>query len=148
MRIAGFDAADLVGGLLITVSGVALLIGAATYPIGTLHRMGPGYLPLVTAVILTGLGVALIAVSRATSTELPSITLRPAWAIFGGLLWFALTIERFGLLPSIAGMVVLTSLAQERPSWIKMSATATFLLALSIGVFIYALRGPLDIVRF
>jgi hypothetical protein len=102
----------------------------------------------VTAVILTGLGVALIAVSRATSTELPSITLRPAWAIFGGLLWFALTIERFGLLPSIAGMVVLTSLAQERPSWIKMSATATFLLALSIGVFIYALRGPLDIVRF
>lgn len=148
MRIAGFDAADLVGGLLIAIGGVAFMIGAAAYPIGTLHRMGPGYLPLATGAILAGLGIALMAVSRATSTQLPSFTLRPAWAIFGGLLWFALTIERFGLLPSIVGMVVLTSLAQQRPSWIKMAATAAFLVALSIGVFIYALRGPLTVFRF
>jgi hypothetical protein len=64
------------------------------------------------------------------------------------LLWFALTIERFGLMPSIFGLVLLTSLAQEKPSWIKMAATATFLLALSVAVFIYVLKGPLYLIRF
>jgi hypothetical protein len=148
MRVAGFDAADLAGGLLVTVGGVAFIIGASGYSMGTLHRMGPGYLPLVAGTTLAVLGLALIGVSRATSSELPQLNLRPALAIFAGLLWFALTIERFGLMPSIFGLVLLTSLAQEKPSWIKMAATATFLLALSVAVFIYVLKGPLYLIRF
>jgi hypothetical protein len=43
MRIAGFDAADLVGGLLVFAGGCAVALGATSYQIGELTRMGPGY---------------------------------------------------------------------------------------------------------
>jgi hypothetical protein len=148
MRIAGFDAADLIGGLIVTMGGVAFAIGAATYPIGTLNRMGPGYLPLVTGIVLAGLGLGVIGGGRAAATEIPHLTVRPALAIFAGLLWFALTIERFGLIPCVVGMVVLTSLAQKNPSWVKMLATSTFLVVLSIIVFKYVLNGSLYVIRF
>lgn len=148
MRIAGFDAVDLAGGTLVIVSGIALMLDSATYPIGTLHRMGPGYLPLVTGAILTGIGVALVVVSRATFTEPLNVRFRPFFAIFAGLIWFALTIERFGLVVSITGMVILTSLAPEKPNWIMMAATAAFLIVMSVGVFIYGLHVPLYTIRY
>lgn len=148
MRIAGFDAADLIGGLIVTVGGGAFAIGAATYPIGTLHRMGPGYLPLVTGIVLAGLGLGVIGGGRAASTEIPHLTFRPALAICAGLLWFAFTIERFGLVPCVVGMVVLTSFAQKNHSWVNMLAASTFLVALSIVVFKYVLNGSLYVIRF
>jgi putative tricarboxylic transport membrane protein len=143
MRIAGFDAGDLVGGALVTAGGVAFMLGAATYPIGTLHRMGPGYLPLVTGAILTGIGVLLIVASRTTTSTLPQVSFRPLFAIFAGLVWFALTLERFGVGPSTVGLVVLVSLGQEKPNWIMVAATAAFLVVMSIGIFIYVLNLPL-----
>ena len=59
-----------------------------------------------------------------------------------------MTIERFGLAPSILGLVVLTSLAQDRPQPIMIAATALFLIAFSIGIFVYALSVPIAAVRF
>jgi hypothetical protein len=148
MRVAGFDVVDLAGGLLVAIGGVALMLGAASYPIGTLHRMGPGYLPLVTGAVLTCMGIALLIAGRATVNELPSFSFRPPLAIFAGLIFFALTIERFGVGPSTAGMVVLTSLAQERPSWRIVALTAAFLIVMSIGIFIYILNIPLHAIRY
>jgi hypothetical protein len=73
--------------------------------------------------------------------------LRPAFAVFAGLIFWALTIERFGLVPSILGLVILVSLAQERLNLGMIAATAAFLIAFSIGVFIYALAIPIPAVR-
>lgn len=148
MRIAGFDALNLIGALLVVGGGLALVAGAATYPIGTLQRMGPGYFPMLTGFILAGIGVGLVAESRSATSTLPRVPIRPILAVFAGLLWFALTIERFGLAPSILGLVVLTSLAQDRPKPIMIAATALFLIAFSIGVFVYALSIPIAAVKF
>ncbi|MGH6903673.1 MAG: tripartite tricarboxylate transporter TctB family protein [Geminicoccaceae bacterium] len=148
MRIAGFDALNLFGALLVVIGGLALVAGAATYPIGTLQRMGPGYFPMVTGFILVGIGAGLVIESRTEASTLPRVRIRPIVAVFAGLLWFAVTIERFGLAPSILGLVVLTSLAQERPRPIMIAATALFLIAFSVGIFIYALGIPIAAVRF
>jgi hypothetical protein len=148
VRIAGFDALNLIGALLVVGGGLALVAGAATYPIGTLQRMGPGYFPMLTGFILAGIGVGLVAESRSATSTLPRVPIRPILAVFAGLLWFALTIERFGLAPSILGLVVLTSLAQDRPKPIMIAATALFLIAFSIGVFVYALSIPIAAVKF
>ncbi|MGH6896455.1 MAG: tripartite tricarboxylate transporter TctB family protein [Geminicoccaceae bacterium] len=148
MRIAGFDALNLIGALLVVIGGLALVAGAATYPIGTLQRMGPGYFPMVTGFILAGIGAGLVIESRIETSTLPRVRIRPIVAVFAGLLWFAMTIERFGLAPSILGLVVLTSLAQDRPRPVMIAATALFLIAFSIGIFVYALMMPIPTVRF
>jgi hypothetical protein len=148
VRIAGFDALNLIGALVVVVGGLALVASAATYPVGTLQRMGPGYFPMVTGLILVGIGVGLAIESRSATSTMPRVPLRPILAVFAGLLWFALTIERFGLAPSILGLVVLTSLAQDRPRPMMIAATALFLIAFSVGIFIYALGVPITAVRF
>ncbi len=146
MRIAGFDAIDLAGGVLVFATGAACAVGAATYPIGTLNRMGPGFLPLVVGIILAGIGVGLIVASRATSSEIPAVSFRPLFAILAGLLWFALTLERFGLVPAIVGLVIVTSLAQRKPNWRMIVITAAFLVALSVGI-VYGLNLPIDVIK-
>ena len=105
MRIAGFDAADLVGGLLVFAGGCAVALGATSYQIGELTRMGPGYFPMVVGTALAVIGLGLVFVSRTTATTVPALRLRPAFAVFAGLIFWALTIERFGLVPSTLGLV-------------------------------------------
>jgi hypothetical protein len=147
MRIAGFDAADLAGGLLVFAGGCAVALGATSYQIGELTRMGPGYFPLVVGTALAVIGLGLVFVSRSTATTLPRLKLKPAFAVFAGLIFWALTIERFGLVPSTLGLVILVSLAQDRPNLGMIAATAAFLIAFSIGVFIYALAIPIAAIR-
>lgn len=147
MRIAGFDAADLVGGLLVFAGGCAVALGVTSYQIGELTRMGPGYFPLVVGIALAVIGLGLVLVSRTTATTLPRLRLKPAFAVFAGLIFWALTIERFGLVPSTLGLVILVSLAQDRPNPGMIAATAAFLIAFSIGVFIYALAIPIPAIR-
>jgi hypothetical protein len=148
VRIGAFDALNLIGALIVLVGGLALVAGALTYPVGTLQRMGPGYFPMVTGFVLAGIGVGLVIESRSATSTIPRVPLRPIVAVFAGLLWFALTIERFGLAPSILGLVVLTSLAQDRPRPMMITATALFLIVFSVGIFIYGLGIPIAAVRF
>lgn len=148
MRIAGFDALELAGGLMVLAGGCAVALGATTYRIGELTRMGPGYFPLVVGTVLALLGVGLVLASRTTHSTLPSLRVKPVLAVFAGLIFWALTIERLGLVPSTLGLVVLVSLAQDRPSLVMIGATAVFLIAFSVGVFIYALGVPIPAIKF
>jgi hypothetical protein len=147
-RIAGFDVADLAGGLLVVAGGCAVALGATSYQIGELTRMGPGYFPLVVGVVLTLLGLGLVLQSRTTATALPMLRLRPALAVFAGLIFWALTLERLGLVPSTLGLVILVSFAQDKPSLVMIGATAAFLIAFSLGVFVYALAIPIPAISF
>jgi len=148
MRVAGFDAVELTGGLIVFAGGCAVAIGASSYQVGELTRMGPGYFPLAVGIVLALLGLGLILGSRTATLSLPAFTLRPVLAIFAGLVFFGLTIERFGLVPSTLGLVILTSLAQDRPSLLMIGATAAFLIVFSVGIFIYALAIPIPAIRW
>jgi putative tricarboxylic transport membrane protein len=148
LRIAGFDAAELAGGLIVFAGGCAVALGATSYRLGELTRMGPGYFPMVVGTVLALMGLGLVLASRSTATSLPVLRLRPALAVFAGLIFWALTIERLGLAPSTLGLVILVSLAQDRPSPVMIGATAIFLIAFSIGVFIYALAIPIPAIRW
>jgi hypothetical protein len=148
VRIRGFDVPDLIGGLLIFVAGCALAIGATSYPLGQLTRMGPGYLPLVTGVILAALGLGLIASSRSSHSTLPEVRLKAMIAIFASILWWGLTIERFGLVPATFGLVLLASLAQQRPRPLVVLAAAIVISGLAVGIFIWGLGMPIYPVRY
>jgi putative tricarboxylic transport membrane protein len=148
MQLKRFDAFNLVGAVCVTLGGVALIAGALTYPVGTLTRMGPGYFPMITGSILAMIGLGLIAESRGARSEGARIRLRPVLAVFAALLWWGLTIERLGLVPSTVGLVILSSLAQRQPSLRMIAATAAFLIVFAVGIFIYALAIPIAAFRF
>jgi hypothetical protein len=148
LRIGGFDVLDLIGGLLVFTGGCAVIIGATTYPVGELRHMGAGYFPLITGVILAGMGVGLIFASRTTTTTLEGMKLKPFFAIFGGLIFLGLTLETLGLVPATLGLVVLVSLAQEKPNWIMIGLTAGFLIAFCIFVFVYLLSLPIVMINY
>jgi putative tricarboxylic transport membrane protein len=147
MRIAGFDVADLVAGLLVVGVGSAIALGATAYPIGELRRMGPGFLPLAVGIVLMLIGFGLVAGSRLSQSSVPQVRLRPLVGIFGGLLFWALTIERLGLAPATVGLVVIASFAQHAPRLSQVVATAVFLVAFSVGVFVYGLKIPIAAIR-
>lgn len=62
-------------GAIVVVAGIAIAMVAITYPLGTLLRPGPGFFPLVIAVLLALLGLGVLAEAFAAAAPSPR---RPA----------------------------------------------------------------------
>jgi hypothetical protein len=69
--------ADLVAGVIFIGFGLAFGIAASRYDVGSLLRMGPGYFPLVVAVLLVVLGVV-IAVKAYVAPDLAHLEYQKA----------------------------------------------------------------------
>lgn len=131
---------SVIAGLPVVIIGLAVAAVALTYPVGTIGRMGPGLMPLACGILLAILGTAIslleedgfdgIAIARVA---------RPALAVVGGLVAWALTVERLGLVPATFLLVVLVSFALRKPSWTTMLLTAACLSAVGVAAFIYGL---------
>ena len=50
---------DFLAGLLFVAIGIATVIGASDYPLGTIRNIGPGYYPILLGIALTLLGGAI-----------------------------------------------------------------------------------------
>lgn len=126
------DYRDMIGGLLLMFMGAGAACYAWTsYPTGTLRQMGPGLYPTWLGVILFGLGVlVLVPAMRRTGPRLPKPQFRPLLAITGGGLAFALSIDRFGIIPAVMLLTVLCVLANN-----KLRLPATLALAIGLSVF-------------
>ena len=114
--------------------------------VGTILRMGPGYMPT----ILCGL-IALAAVGILVRSfffqgdKLHSWPIRALTFIFLGLLSFGLLVETFGLLVAMPALVILVSLADRDSSKGEVAALAAALTLFSAGVFVWALRLPIPL---
>lgn len=127
---------DLVGGCLSIALGAFVLFTASNYPMGSLLRMGPGFFPGIIAVLIMLLGSALIVGGlrqRANGSRM-AVQWRSMLAIGGGIVFFALSLERAGLVPATLGLVLLSSLAQRR--WRPRSVAV---LAIAVTVLVYLL---------
>jgi predicted MFS family arabinose efflux permease len=139
---------ELVTGILFALIGVAAAMQARTYTIGSATDMGPGFFPETLALLLMALGMGIVLRSiMKNGTEKPTEprSLIPILLIICGVAGFALTIESLGLAPAI---VVLLGFAcfqstLSRPREVLLAVCV--LEALSIGLFIYAFKMPLNI---
>jgi hypothetical protein len=110
-RLGDFIAALVTGGV-----GLFLFTEAFSYRMGTLQRMGPGYMPWLLGLVMLGLSVLMVLTARPSKLDLSLKMEQLRGIIFLGaaLGAFALTIERFGLLVSIFLTVFLAALASPR----------------------------------
>ena len=93
-----FGTADRASGLILVLFGIAVLWESRAFPLGTLGRPGPAFLPVVLAGVLVGLALLALVFGR-RSPRLRSLEWSEAGhvaAILSGCGFAALALERLG----------------------------------------------------
>ncbi|NMG01139.1 tripartite tricarboxylate transporter TctB family protein [Aromatoleum toluolicum] len=147
---------DLLAGMMFTIVGAAFAFGAREYNVGSVARMGPGYYPLLLGIILAAIGllVALQSFGQQSDEEkIGPIAWRPLIFIIGANLAFGILIgglpslgfPAMGLIPAIAALVVLASLASTEFSLKRALSQSAILAAGSWLVFVKLLSLPFQL---
>ncbi|MEX5728729.1 hypothetical protein Ga0609869_002082 [Rhodovulum iodosum] len=130
----------------IVVAAVAAAAGleASGYAFGSVDRIGPGFLPVVYAAILGGLGLAIAAVGWHDQSTVERPALRPILVVIGALLSWAWLAPRVGFFAATALLVFIGAFGQGRlrPLETALLAIATAAATSVVFVGIFALPLP------
>lgn len=147
---------DLYCGAAFLALGLAFAIGGSRYEIGSAVRMGPGYLPIALGGALAFLGVitagqGVIAWRRAAAgapgpkggpEAQPARTI--PWArgalVIGAIVFFGLTIEGLGIIPTVFITALLAALAGQHAKILRAVLTAVGVTLVSWLIFVVALQ--------
>lgn len=132
---------DFCSGLMLIGFGLAALLVARNYRMGTAFRMGPGYFPVVLAILLIAIGivVALYAL-RSGEGKLPRLAWRPLFVVTGATVLFGLIINSAGLLLSTLTLVVASRLARPGYPWVETTILSIALAILYSAIFHFFLK--------
>jgi hypothetical protein len=137
---------DFWAGVMFCGFAVVAILAARRYSLGSAGRMGPGYFPLMLAMVLGGLSAILIGRSLVIDGEpVPRLHGLPLAVIAVAVCLFGLAIEPLGLIVSLAMLIGLAAWAGPQFRLVETVALALALIAFSVGVFVYALGLPLNI---
>jgi hypothetical protein len=137
---------DFWSGAMFLAFALVTVLAARGYSMGTAGRMGPAYFPMLLGFVLAGLGAVLLVRSFVIDGEpLSDLHLRPLGIIIVAVCLFALSLETLGLVVSLAVVVLVVAWAGDDVRIGQTLALATFLIAFSVGVFVYALKLPLPV---
>lgn len=135
-----FDYTDMAGGaLLLAVGATVSLYSISSYPLGTLSRMGPGMFPAGLGALLAFFGLLLVIQSFRREGQPADLRVFSPLFVLGGVAAFALLVVPFGLIPSIVGLTVISSLAQLRIKPVSVALLCVALSFLAPGVFKFGL---------
>jgi hypothetical protein len=134
-------------------AGIGLLfaLGSLGLDLGTPLALGSGAFPLATGVIVAGLGIAItiagvVRPSQETGddgVERParfgSIPWRPLVIVLSVVVFFALTLEGLGLVPTAFVSIAAVSFARPETTWKQALLASAVLTALAWVVFVVLL---------
>jgi len=136
---------DRVAGVALVLIGLVTIWESRVFPLGSLHRPGPAYMPVVLAALLILFGAAVFAmdarVRRLAEVGWPEW--RHALAIFGACAFAAWGLERLGYRLTMAVVVAFLLLVVERKGWALGLALTVVMAWGSFFVFDTLLRVPL-----
>jgi hypothetical protein len=139
---------DFVAGLLYIAIGLAFAIGSWGYPMGTAARMGPGYLPFWVGLIMTGIGLLVLAGalrSHGDPEVLERWALKPLFVILGSVVVFGLLFDTMGLIVSVIVLTTGSSLASPEFTWRATLLNTVALVVIAVVVFVHALGLQLPV---
>jgi hypothetical protein len=147
MKVRVASPREFYAGLLFFAIGLAALIVARNYRIGSMVRMGPGYFPLVLSLLLMVLGAAssLRAVRIARGAPIGEWRLVPLIRILLGVVAFGLLVERAGLVAAVIALLVIGAWPRLRSQAVEVLITIVVLTASAVGLFVYGLGMPFSL---
>lgn len=132
------DAKDVAGGGILALIGLFMLVRSFDYSIGTAREMGPGYYPMVVAILLIVLGLAIAGLSLLRTGRIPMPEWRALAAVLGSVLVFALLVRNAGMIPAVIGCSFACSAGH--PGW---NPRATFVISAVLAVATWLLFSKL-----
>lgn len=140
---------DFLAGLLFVVVGAGGAAVALSYPFGTIQQMGPGFFPRALGVILVGFGIVTMVRGLRSGEPVrgnwgwfPLAVLTAAMVAFGWLM------ERVGLVPSVAVLVVASAFAGREFRWGEVALLVVAMTMLAVAIFSWGLGLPYELFAF
>lgn len=129
------------------VLGIATIVIARDYPMGSATRMGPAYFPTLLGILLSLVGViALIRSLHVDGSAVGPIAWRKLLLITASIALFGALVRDAGLVPALIVLVVLGAMASDRFHWGAALALAAGLAGFSALVFVKILGIPLPLI--
>jgi hypothetical protein len=143
MKSIRFDKTNALCGALFLALGLFFAVQSLGLEMGTAFRMGPGYFPLVLAVVLMLFGLIIIIQSARVEHEgIGPIAWRGLFFILPAPIFFGLTVRGLGFVPSLFITAFIASFASSRMTPLMALLLSAGLTAFSVLVFAYGLGLP------
>jgi hypothetical protein len=147
---------DYYGGALMVLIGLAAAYASLSYRIGTLARMGPGFLPCAVGVLLAVTGLLIAASARSSTQPAPALAghahglpdVRGAVCIVLAVLAFIAFGEYLGLLPATFAIVFIAALGDRGNTVVQAAVLALAMSVVSAAVFWWALSLQLPLFKW
>lgn len=142
------DWKDILGGGALVVLGGAYVFGALGLDLGTARVMGPGYYPMVVAIVTMGVGgliMLLGAIRRYESLPLPRW--RPLLMVLASFATFGFVMRHAGFVPGLFLTVIVASLADPASRPLSTVALAAGAAGGAWLIFIAGLGLPIPAFR-
>jgi putative tricarboxylic transport membrane protein len=141
-----FRTKDFWAGLMFIAFGVAFIVGAQNYSMGTTVRMGPAYFPIALGGLLTLLGAVIGGRSFfVAGARLAHFAPRPIILILLSVVLFALTLRPLGMVGATLLLIVAGAFAGADFFWKEVAILYLVLIAFSVGAFYYGLGMPFQL---
>lgn len=133
-------------GLLLAAMGIAFVVLAQRYRIGTPARMGPGFFPTILGGVLAALGLSLAIPAFIRSGDpLPRFGVRPLLTILAAIIIFALLLQSLGFVLAALILVLISGFADPELRPLETLGLALLLTVFSVGIFVALLGLPLNL---
>jgi uncharacterized protein involved in cysteine biosynthesis len=144
---------DYYAGALMLLLGVGSAVQGSSYRLGTLARMGPGFMPVMLGVLLALLGLLIVGVAIASPEEdhekfMPA---NPQWfgwlCILGGPVLFIVLGIYAGMIPAIFACVFICALGDKTATYKSSAVLAFCVTVFGVVLFHYLLNVPFPLLR-
>jgi NADH:ubiquinone oxidoreductase subunit 2 (subunit N) len=137
---------DFIAGLMFVAIGIAAIVIATNYTLGTAARMGPGYFPRILGILMIVLGAVIALRSlRTQGAPLPGWKWRPVLVVLGSVIVFGMIVNFAGIVLSTILLIVMSSAASREFRPKEAAISGILLAALAVGVFVIGLKLQIGI---
>jgi uncharacterized membrane protein len=145
---------DFYAGLTVSLFGAGVTLNSMTYDLGNPMHMGPGMFPLILGILMTFVGLLILASALVTPLGaeeriLPDTMEWRGWGcILAGPIMFVIFGELLGMMPGTFMCVFLSALGDRTATLKGSAALAACVTVAGCFLFSYVLKVPFPLFRW
>ncbi len=137
---------DFWAGVLYIAFGLAAVVIASEYPVGSANRMGPGYFPRGLGFLLMFIGAVLtLRALRLSGAPITFPTFRPLLVVLGSVTLFGLAAPHLGIFVATIVLIIASSMASHEFRWKEAIIASLVMAAFTVAAFAWGLQLQLPV---